>query len=176
MEKEHTKNMSRIITWIGDVTFERTDKTLEKIRELMGKDPKKQIDMYVMCLGGAACYAHGFYDTIRLLKPNLVTIAAGNISSAGVLIWLVGTQRYITRHTTCLFHQVAKRYEDEAMTETDIGTEKALLKSERRNYNDIVASESCGSLGKKQVFEMCRHQRVFGPRDLLKHGLAHKII
>jgi ATP-dependent protease ClpP protease subunit len=170
--------VENLVEYLGIVNYATSERVIEEIRELMRTDPKKEITMLVTSAGGPSGTAMGFYDTIHsVIKPNLTTIGSGDVDSSGVVIFLSGERRYVTKNTTLLFHlagsafETGKRY---TANEMDAILREYRLKDFQ--YASIVAERSRGRLNTDQVLSMMEKNTILTPLELVSYGLADAIL
>ena len=138
----------------------------------------EEITLVVNSHGGPTGYSMTFFDVVRkvLLAP-LVTIGTGDVDSSGVIIYLSGKKRYITKNTTMFFHVAGRRFEEgKRVTTSDM---RAMLKEDTlkdRHYAMLVAAESRGKLTSFQVMEMMKKNTVLSASDVYEFGLADEIL
>lgn len=168
----------RQIEYFGVVTYATTERVIEEIRTLVTDDPKEEIALLVTCAGGPSGTALGFYDLVRsVLKPRLVTVGAGDVDSAGIIIFLTGDRRYVTKNTTLLLHlagrtfDAGKRY---TAAEIDVMVREDRLKDFQ--YASIVAECSGGRLTREQVLTMMEKHTILTPLELVSYNLADGIL
>lgn len=164
--------------YLGRVNYATNERVLTKIREIYAAKPTEEIFMTVTSPGGPTGTAMSFFDHTRfVLKPNLVTIGSGDVDSSGMLIFLSGQKRYVTKHTTGLLH-LAGRVFDEGTRFTASDME-AMLKEDRikdEQYAEVVASNTNGKLTSAEVLELMKKNTVLQAEDFIGYGLAEKII
>lgn len=168
----------RMVEYLGMVNYATTERVIEEIRELLREDAKAGVTMLVTSAGGPSGTAMGFYDTVRsVLKPSLTTIGAGDVDSSGIIIFLAGDRRYVTKNTTLLFHLAGgsfdpgKRY---TANEVDAFLREYRLKDFQ--YASIVADRSGGRLSTEQVLSMMEKNTILTPLELVSYGLANAIL
>jgi len=147
------------------------------IREKLSSFPDEEVALIVTSTGGPTGTAMSFYDTIRSVWcANITTIGSGDVDSSGILIFLSGRHRYVTKHTTLLLHLAGRifepgkrftREEIEAMTNED------RLKDEQ--YASVIAEHSLG-LAVEDVLQMMKNNTILTPSDLVRYGLAEAVL
>jgi ATP-dependent Clp protease protease subunit len=75
---------------------------------LESDDADKDIFMYINSPGGAVTAGLGIYDTMRYVKPDIVTVCIGQAVSMGCFLLAGGTpgKRFSLPHTSIMMHQV----------------------------------------------------------------------
>lgn len=168
----------RMVEYLGMVNYATCERVIEEIRQLLQEDAAQNINLLVTCAGGPSGTAMGFYDTVRsVLKPNLTTIGSGDVDSSGVIIFLAGDTRYVTKNTTLLFHMAGGCFEgSKRYTTSEID---AILREYRLKdfqYASIVAERSNGRLTSEQVLSMMEKNTILTPLELVSYGLADAIV
>jgi ATP-dependent protease ClpP protease subunit len=165
----------RTVEYFGTVNYATNERVLGNIREMLQKNKPGDICLTVTSTGGPTGTAMSFHDTIRYIwRINIATIASGDVDSSGILLFLAGNRRYVTKHTTLLLHlagrvfEAGKRFtreEIEAMTNED------RLKDEQ--YASVIAEHSTG-LTTPRVLEMMKNNTILTPLELVRYGLAER--
>jgi ATP-dependent Clp protease protease subunit len=168
---------SRLVTWTGKVDEANLAKTTDMILRLAAKAPKKEIFLWVCCSGGNAGLGFSFYDMMRAVRPRpkLVTIGAGNLSSMGAVIWLVGGRRFLTPNTQVFLHENRRNLPEGGYSEPELQAAAANLALDTRNYVRILVERSGGKLTEQKVRHLMKSDTTLEPEQLVRHGLAHGI-
>lgn len=169
---------SRMVEYLGIVNYATSERVIEEIRSLVEEDKDGEIAMVVTSAGGPSGTAMGFYDTIRsVIKPKLTTIGSGDVDSSGIIIFLAGDKRYVTKNTTLLFHMAGSAFDGgKRYTANEID---AILREYRLKdfqYASIVAEHSKGRLTSEQVLAMMEKNTILTPPELVSYGLADAIL
>ncbi len=71
------------------------------------EDPDKDISLYIHCPGGVINAGLAIYDTMQLIRPNVVTICVGLAASMGTVLLCAGAKgkRYALPNSTIHMHQ-----------------------------------------------------------------------
>jgi ATP-dependent protease ClpP protease subunit len=171
-------NPERMVEYLGPVSYGTNDRVLNTIKQMLVHSPHEQIVMTVTSSGGPSGTAMSFYDMIQsVLKPNLTTIGSGDVDSSGIIVFLSGTTRYVTKHTTLLFHLAGRVFRnDQRFTVNEIGAMIAEDTKKDDFYAEIVAERSDNKLTKKKVLGFMKKNTVMSPKDLVRYGLADGIL
>jgi ATP-dependent Clp protease protease subunit len=75
---------------------------------LESDDADKDIFMYINTPGGAVTAGLGIYDTMRYVKPDIVTVCIGQAVSMGCFLLSGGTpgKRFSLPHTSIMMHMI----------------------------------------------------------------------
>ena len=167
-----------MVEYLGSVSNGTNERVLRTIKELLIAAPEKEIILLVTSAGGPSGSGMSFYDTLRtVLKPRLVTIGAGDVDSSGVVIFLSGETRFVTKHTTMLLHLAGRIFEDtKRMTAHDLEMMAEEDRLKDAQYAEIIADNSHGKLTQTDVLEMMQKETLLTPPDLIAMGLADTIL
>jgi len=66
----------------------------------------KQVYLLLSTTGGAVKDGFNLYNVLRGMPFELVTHNTGNVDSIGIIIFLAGSKRYATQHSTFMFHGI----------------------------------------------------------------------
>ena len=169
--------MRRMIQWVGAVDDKTTAERLSKLSDLHSKNKKEEIHLLVCSYGGETSAAFAFYDFVRINKMKLVTTGLGMIGSAGVIIWLAGTRRQVSKHSLLFLHNLKHNVGKETSLEPDeLGTVSNRGKKFKQMYAEIVAENSKHKLTSSKVRKMMEETCVLTPQEMLELGLAHEIL
>lgn len=168
---------SRILRYMGSVTRQQNEKMVAQIEKLLNKSEQDEIGMFITSPGGASGAAMSFYDTVRhILKPKLVTIGSGEVDSSGIIVFLSGTRRFVTKRTTFLFHPAGRVFGTQRFTTSEMA---AMLEEDRlkdRHYASVVADNSRGKLTVEDVLLMMEQHTVLSAEDFVAAGLADDLL
>jgi ATP-dependent protease ClpP protease subunit len=170
--------IDRMVEYFGVVNYATNERVLNNIKELIRAFPSDTLYMMVTSAGGPSGTAMSFYDAVRhIVRPSLATIGSGDVDSSGLIIFLTGERRYVTRHTTALLH-LAGRVFDSGKRMTAVEME-AVLREDRikdEQYASIVAERSNGRLTKEKVLTLMQNNTTLLPEDFVRFGLADSVI
>jgi ATP-dependent protease ClpP protease subunit len=168
-------NPKRIVTWIGPVGDEKTSNVFDAILALFTNNKSEPVYLVICSNGGFVSGAMAFFDLIASVpKLNLITVGSGEVSSSGLIIWLSGSKRHITAHTTVLLHELSQNISPGYTTKSDAECMAKQLCHANANFADIVTKRS--HIGNRKVLSMMSENTILSPAETVKLGLAHKII
>lgn len=168
----------RTIEWLGGVSYENLEKTLSKIKSFLEDDPAEEIHLMVNSYGGASGIGMSFYDAVNSwLKPKLVTIGSGDVDSSGIIIFLSGEKRYITKNTTLLFHLAGRTFCQEKRYST-ADMEDMLKEDKLKDYQYacVVSDGTNGRYSPEKILDLMKNNTVFTAEEAVSMGLAHKVL
>jgi ATP-dependent protease ClpP protease subunit len=168
----------RSVQYFGVVNYGTTERVIEEVTALYLRDPRAEIYLSVTSAGGPTGTAMSFYDHMHsILKPNLVTIGAGDVDSSGIIIFLTGNIRYVTRRTTLLLHRAGRIF-DGGTRYTAAEIEAMFREDNIKDYQyaSVLAERSHGKLTIEAVLALMERNTILTPQELVELGLADYIL
>jgi ATP-dependent Clp protease, protease subunit len=168
----------RMIEWLGGVNHDRLAEALSNIKNLLIEDPQEEIQLVINSPGGATGIGMSFYDAMRgYLRPNLTTIGSGDVDSSGIIVFLAGNKRFITKNTTLLFHLAGRNFgTDKRFSTKDM---EDMLKEDRLKdyqYACVVSDATQGRYTPEDILGLMRETTVLTAEEAVNMGLAHKVL
>ena len=169
---------TRTIEWFGGVNYQNLEKVLGQFKELISENPDGEIQLLINSYGGQTGIGMSFYDSVKsVFKPNLLTIGSGDVDSSGVIVFLAGSKRYLTKNTTLLFHLAGRTFGTEKRFST-LDLENILKEDKLKDYQYacVVSDATDGRYTPEKVLEMMAHNTVLTAEEAVSMGLAHKVL
>ncbi len=169
---------ARMLEWLGGVDYGNLQRILNNMKELLIEDPQDEIQLMVNSYGGATGIGMNFYDSVNsLLKPNLTTIGSGDVDSSGIIVFLSGKNRYLTKNTTLLFHLAGRTFGMEKRFST-LDLENILKEDKLKDYQYacVVSDATDGKFSPERVLDLMRANTVLTSEEAVSMGLAHKVL
>lgn len=173
-----TPRLDRTIEWLGGVTHANLTITLGNIKSLMRVTPHEEIQLVVNSYGGATGIGMSFYDAVRTwLNPNLTTIGTGDVDSSGIIVFLAGKRRYLTKNTTLLLHLGGRTFVANKRFST-MDMENILKEDKLKDYQYacVIADATHGRHTPERILELMAHNTVLTAEEAVNMGLAHKVL
>lgn len=100
---------SRIVYLSGRIDEDTTRDVVHTLLKLQKEDPIADIKLIIDSYGGLLDSMFAITDTMNMIHPQVVTVCLGKAMSAGAFIFANGEKgrRYMTPHSTLMFHQVS---------------------------------------------------------------------
>ena len=97
----------RIVFITGEITAETADIVVAQLIYLEGKNPDKDIAIYINSPGGSVSAGMAIYDTINYIKCDVSTICVGLAASMGAFLLASGTKgkRFALPNSEIMIHQ-----------------------------------------------------------------------
>ena len=137
------------------------------------KRPLDDIKMYINSPGGSITSGNAIYDTMQLIKPDVVTICTGLSASMAAIILTAGTngKRCALPNSEIMIHQPWS-VTSGTVSEIKIETDRLLRLKEQ--CIKIIAEHSGQSIDK--VREDCEKDTWMTPDQALEYGLIDKVL
>lgn len=82
----------RIVFLTGEIDDITADLVIAQLLHLEGKDPDKDISLYINSPGGSVTAGMGIYDTMNYIKCDVSTICVGMAASMGAFLLSSGAK------------------------------------------------------------------------------------
>ncbi len=137
----------RIIFLTGEINDTTANIVVAQLIYLEGKNPEKDIYLYINSPGGSVSAGLAIYDTIKYIKCDVVTICIGLAASMGAFLLTSGTKgkRYALPNSEIMIHQPLGGTQGQA---SDIEIQARHMQNIKEKINKIL-SESTGQDLKK---------------------------
>lgn len=163
----------RIIFLTGAITAENANTIIAQMIFLEGKDPNKDIYLYINSPGGEANSAFAILDTMNYIKCDVSTICMGLAASAGSLLLCAGAKgkRFSLPNAEIMIHQ--PWIQGIGGQITDLGIKIKQLDRQKTTYTQVIA-DCCGK-SFEQVKQDMERDNWMTPSEAKKYGLIDKI-
>ncbi len=97
----------RIVFISGEITDEVANSVVAQLIYLEGKNPEKDISVYINSPGGSVTAGMAIYDTMNYIKCDVSTICVGLAASMGAFLLASGTKgkRFALPNSEIMIHQ-----------------------------------------------------------------------
>ena len=128
----------RIIFLTGEITDATANIVVAQLIYLEGKNPDKDIHLYINSPGGSVSAGFAIYDTIQYIKCDVVTICVGLAASMGAFLLASGTKgkRYALPNSEIMIHQPLGGIQGQA---TDMEIHSRHIIQTREKLNKILS-------------------------------------
>jgi ATP-dependent Clp protease protease subunit len=119
-----------------------------ELLHLESEDPDRDISIYINSPGGSITAGLAIYDTMRFIKPDIVTICMGQAASMAAVLLAAGTKgkRYSLPHSRIMIHQPSIEGLEGQATDVKIYAEEMLRI--RTRLSEILAEATGQSFEK----------------------------
>ena len=163
----------RIIFLTGEITDAVADTVVAQLIFLEGKDPTKDICLYINSPGGSVTAGLAIYDTMNYIKCDVSTICIGLAASMGAFLLSSGTKgkRYALPNSEIMIHQPLGGAQGQA---SDIKIVADQIIKTKRRLNSILAANSGKPL--EQVEKDTDRDNSLSAEDAKEYGLIDNIV
>ncbi len=132
----------RIVFLNGEVTDESANIIVAQLIYLEGKNPGKDISLYINSPGGSVSAGLAIYDTMKYIKCDVSTICVGRAASMGAFLLAGGTKgkRFALPNSEIMIHQPLGGAQGQA---SDIAIQANHIQKIKKNLNRML-SENTG--------------------------------
>jgi len=141
---------------------------------LEAEDPEKDISIYINSPGGSITAGLAVLDTMRFVKPDIVTICVGQAASMAAVLLAAGakSKRYSLPHSRILIHQPSMSGLAGQAADIDIYAKEILRM--RETLNQILA-DATGQPVDKVARDVDRDY-IMEPDQALSYGMIDRVI
>ena len=131
----------RIIFLSGEIDDALANTVVAQLIYLEGKDPSKDISIYINSPGGSVTAGMAIYDTKNYIKCDVSTISVGFSASMGAFLLAAGTKgkRYALKNSEIMIHQVLGGAQGQA---SDVKIHAEQLLKTKAKMNRILAENT----------------------------------
>ncbi len=128
----------RIIFLTGEINDAVADAVVAQLIFLEGKDPNKDICLYINSPGGSVTAGLAIYDTMNYIKCDVSTICIGLAASMGAFLLSSGAKgkRFALPNSEIMIHQPLGGAQGQA---SDIKIQADHILKTKKRLNDILA-------------------------------------
>lgn len=163
----------RIIFLSGEIDDNTANSVVAQLIYLEGKNPDKDIFMYINSPGGSVSAGLAIYDTMNYIKCDVSTICIGMAASMAAVLLSSGAKgkRIILPHAEVMIHQPLGGAQGQA---TDIEIHARHIQKTRELLNNILAKNT----GKKitEIQKDTERDNFMSAQSALEYGLVDKIL
>ena len=131
----------RIIFMTGEINDQVADAIVAQLIYLEGKDPDKDISLYINSPGGSVSAGLAIYDTMNYIRSDVSTICIGLAASMAAFLLSSGAKgkRYALANSEVMIHQPLGGAQGQA---SDIKIMADHILKTKRKLNEILAKNS----------------------------------
>lgn len=162
----------RIVFLSGEIDDNMANTIVAQLIYLEGKNPDKDIFMYINSPGGSVSAGLAIYDTMNYIKCDVSTICIGMAASMAAVILSSGTKgkRVCLPHSEVMIHQPLGGTQGQA---TDIEIHAKHIKNTRETLNKILADNTGKDVS--TITKDTDRDNFLDAKSALKYGLVDKI-
>ena len=162
----------RIIFLTGEINDAVADLVVAQLIYLEGKDPDKDISLYINSPGGSVTAGMAIYDTMNYIKCDVSTICIGMAASMGAFLLSSGAKgkRYALPNAEIMIHQPLGGAQGQA---SDIAIHAQQILKIKAKLNKILSQNTNQPLEKVEI-DTDRDYYMSAP-EAMEYGLIDKV-
>lgn len=162
----------RIVFLTGEIDDLTADIVIAQLIYLEGKDPEKDISLYINSPGGSVTAGMGIYDTMNYIMCDVSTICVGMAASMGAFLLSSGAKgkRYTLPNSEIMIHQPLGGAQGQA---SDIAIQAEHIIKIKQRMNRILAANTSQPLEK--IEKDVDRDFYMNAEEALAYGLVDKI-
>ena len=163
----------RIIILSDEVNDATASLVVAQLLYLEGRDPDKDINLYINSPGGSVTAGMAIYDTMQYVKCDVSTTCIGMAASMGAFLLARGRKgkRYSLPNSEIMIHQPSGGMQGQA-TDMQIQAKRIQITKEKLNR---ILSERTGQPYEK-VCEDTERDNFMSAEEACAYGLIDKVI
>lgn len=163
----------RIIFITGEINDAVANSVVAQLIYLEGKNPDKDICIYINSPGGSVTSGMAIYDTMQYIKCDVSTICLGMAASMAAFLLSAGTKgkRYCLKNSEVMIHQPMGGAQGQA---SDILISARHIEKIKKNMIDILSANT-GQSGDKVERDVDRDY-FMSAFDAKEYGLIDDVI
>ena len=163
----------RIIFLTGEINDASANVVVAQLIYLEGKNPDKDISLYINSPGGSVSAGLAIFDTINYIKCDVCTICVGLAASMGAFLLASGTKgkRYALPNSEIMIHQPLGGAQGQA---SDIEIQAKHIQHIKSKLNKVLSERTGQDL--KKVEKDTDRDYIMTPEQALEYGMIDKIV
>jgi ATP-dependent Clp protease protease subunit len=162
----------RIIVLGTQVEDNMSNQICSQLLLLAAEDPDRDISIYINSPGGSVTAGMAIYDTMQLIKPDVVTVAMGMAASMGQFLLSAGAKgkRFALPHARIMMHQPSAGL---GGTASDIAIQAEMFSKHKREMAELIAEQTGQSVEK--IMSDSDRDRWFNATEARDYGFIDHI-
>ena len=162
----------RIIFVNGEINDQTANLVIAQMIYLEGKDPDKDIMMYINSPGGSVVAGLAIYDTMNYIKCDVCTVCVGMAASMAAVLLSSGAKgkRFALPNSEIMIHQPLGGFQGQA---SDIKIHADHIMKTKKLLNKILAENSGANIEKLE--RDTDRDNYMSAEEAKKYGLIDKI-
>ena len=163
----------RIIFLSGEINDAVANTVVAQLIYLEGKDPTKDISLYINSPGGSVSAGMAIYDTMNYIKCDVSTVCIGMAASMGAFLLAAGAKgkRLALPNSEIMIHQPLGGMQGQA---SDIKIHADRIIKMRRTLNEILAKQTGKPV--EQIERDTERDNFLSALEAKEYGLIDEVI
>ncbi len=162
----------RIVFLSGEIDDATANTVVAQLIYLEGKDPSKDISLYINSPGGSVSAGLAIYDTMNYIKCDVSTICIGMAASMAAFLLSSGTRgkRYALKNSEVMIHQPLGGAQGQA---SDIRIQAEHILRIKQRMNAILARNTCKTV--QEIERDTDRDNYLTADEALQYGLIDRV-
>ena len=162
----------RIIFLNGEINDQTANLVIAQLIYLEGKDPDKDIMMYINSPGGSVVAGMAIYDTMNYIKCDVCTVCVGLAASMAAILLSSGTKgkRFALPNSEVMIHQPLGGFSGQA---SDVKIHAEHMMRTKKLINKILSENTGMSI--ESIEKDTDRDNFMSAEEAKKYGLIDKI-
>ncbi len=162
----------RIIFLNGEINDQTANLIIAQLIYLEGKDPDKDIMMYINSPGGSVVAGMAIYDTMNYIKCDVCTVCVGLAASMAAILLSSGKKgkRYVLPNSEVMIHQPLGGFQGQA---SDIKIHAEHMMRTKKLINKILSQNT--GMPIETIEKDTDRDNFMSAEEAKKYGLIDKI-
>ena len=162
----------RIIFLDGEITSQTANLVIAQLIYLEGKDPDKDIMMYINSPGGRVVAGMAIYDTMNYIKCDVCTICVGMAASMAAILLSSGARgkRFALPNSEVMIHQPLGGFQGQA---SDIKIHAEHMMKTKQRINKLLSDNT--GMPIETIERDTDRDNYMSAEEAKKYGLIDKI-
>ena len=162
----------RIVFLSGEIDDAVANTVVAQLIYLEGKDPTKDISLYINSPGGSVSAGMAIYDTMNYIKCDVSTICIGMAASMAAFLLSSGTKgkRFALKNSEVMIHQPLGGAQGQA---SDIRIQAEHILRIKRKMNEILARNSGRTV--QEIERDTDRDNYLTADEALQYGLIDRV-
>ncbi|HKP87361.1 MAG TPA: ATP-dependent Clp protease proteolytic subunit [Blastocatellia bacterium] len=171
----YSRLLKEHIIFIGTpIVEEIANLVVAELLYLESEDPDREISLYINSPGGSITAGLAIYDTMRFIKPDVVTICMGQAASMAALVLASGAKgkRFSLPNSRILIHQPSIAGIEGQASDIKIHAEEMLR---IRNLLSQILADSTGQSFDK-IDRDVERDFILSPQQAVEYGIIDSVL
>lgn len=171
----YSRLLKEHILFIGTpIVEEVANLVVAELLYLESEDPDREISVYINSPGGSITAGLAIYDTMRFIKPDVVTICMGQAASMAAVLLAAGAKgkRFSLPNSRILIHQPSMGGIEGQATDVKIYAEEMLR---MRKLVSQILSDATGQSFEKIDTDVER-DFILSPKQAVEYGIIDGVL
>ena len=162
----------RVVFLSGEITDNVANTVIAQLIFLEGKDPDKDISMYINSPGGSVSAGMAIFDTMNYIKCDVNTICVGMAASMAAVLLASGTpgKRFCLPNSEVMIHQPLGGAQGQA---SDIAIHATHILETKKKLNKLLSEKTNQPL--ERIEKDTDRDNFMSAKQALEYGLIDKI-